>query len=155
MHRPDGGSHVDSPQVELTGKDISEGRAAGNVGMVDEILAVDTSLITKGTEDSRTVGIGHILAVGVDLHYRSLPDERMVGRIIFVVIIGMPGMRVIGGNHETACHGAIERLRIIAADFSADPFKNLAKHRRVRSCFVPDPVSSLSKTAMTLVAALS
>lgn len=96
VHGPYRGAHVDTAEVELAGEDIAERRTARHIGMIDEILAFNSRVVAKRAEHGGAVGVGHVLAVGVDLDHRSATYDGMIGGIILVGIVGMPGVGVVG-----------------------------------------------------------
>ena len=94
--------------------------------MVDEILHRHTGLPAYLGKHCRTVGIGHIFAVGVYLNYRAASHYRMVGRVELRCVVWMEGMAIVGRYHKRIGNGAVEPFSVVSQTF-ADAFKHIAQ----------------------------
>ena len=64
--------------------------------VVYEELHRYSRFVTYLLEHCRRFGIGHVLAVGVNLDYRASAEHRMIGGILFAFVVGVGGMAVVG-----------------------------------------------------------
>ena len=130
VHGQHGITHVNALDVDLTGQDIAQGRAASHVTVVHEVLERGTGFLAQALEDRCRVGVAHVLAVGVHLDARAAAQGGMVGRVIFLGIVGMESMGIVSRHHERTVNGASKVLKV-ASQCHDEPEQHVAQHGRV------------------------
>ena len=96
VHGENAVAHIHSTKWKRRCQNISEGASTCHVAMVYETLAWYTRLVAYLCEHGSRYGVACIFLCGVELDDRTASKQRVVGRVIFFAIVGMPGMGVVG-----------------------------------------------------------
>ena len=100
VHSPERRAHIDTAQRYLRCQDIAERRAACHIAVIDKALAGYSCNLADAPESGCAIGVGHVLAVGVDLDTRSSAQYGMIRRVELLRIVRMQTVGVVGRNHE-------------------------------------------------------
>ncbi len=93
-------------------------------------------------------GVGHILAVGVDLYCRASAENGMIRGILLLDIVRMDAVGIVGRHHERGVDSA-QICFLIASEAEVDALQQVGQQRRCGALLRSEPVSSLSKMAQT------
>ena len=74
--------------------------------MVDKVLARHACLAAYLCEDGCRNGITGIFLRGIELDDRTSAQHGVVGGVVLLAIVGMPGMGIVGRNHEGLFNGS-------------------------------------------------
>lgn len=116
VHAPDAVAHIYATEGEGGGEDVAQGAATSHIAVVDETLEGNTGTTADLGKDGSAIGIGGVLLSRIDLDDRTATETRMVGRIHLLTIVGMPGVSVVGADHETLLDHAIEVIAWVGGE---------------------------------------
>ena len=124
MHCQDGIAHVDATEGNRRGKNVAKGAAASHIGVVYKTLAGHTGLLADFHENGSRDGIAGIFLSGVELDDQSSAEYGMIGGIVLLAVVRMPGMGIVCRDHERTLHALIESF--LASALSQ---RNALEHR--------------------------
>ncbi len=105
--------------------------ATCHIAVVDKALARHTCLLAQAGEDGCRSSIASILLGSIELDDRSAAQHRMVGRVVFLGIVGMPCVGVVCRNHEGTLHSLI--VSLLGATLSqGDALEHVGEERDCR-----------------------
>ena len=114
VHGEDGITHIHTLQWDGRGEDVAQGASACHIAMVHEALARNTGSLADVGEDGCRYGIAGILLCRIKLDDRTTAQHRMIRWVKLLAVVRMPGMSVIGRNHEGTLHSLIISLLCMA-----------------------------------------
>lgn len=107
MHGPHGIADIYTAHFHLRKENVTESGASSHVGMVHEFLVRYPGHVANGGEHCRRIPVGDVFLVGVELDDRAAVDDRMIGRVVFLHVVGVKGMSHIGRYHEAVVDGPV------------------------------------------------
>ena len=90
--------------------------------MVDEPLVRNARLFADACKDSGRNSIRSVFLSGIELYYRTATEHRMVGRVVFLWIVRMPGVGIVRTYHKSLLYGSVIVVESLALrkDYALD-----------------------------------